>query len=264
MSNVMCKMSHATCLYKTLISSAGDLAGDGGPLGRIDTGRDGDCMDAAVGLPSLGPRESLRRRVVDALRAALVTGQMGPGQVYSAPALAEQFGVSATPVREAMLDLVKEGLIEAVPNKGFRVVELTDRDLDQLTEVRTLVEIPPVVALAGAVPEGDQARLRAIAEEIEVAAAARDLVAYIDADRRFHQMLLGLTGNAHLVRVVLDLRDRTRLFGLARLAETGELVASAREHITLLDRLVAGDAASVERLMRQHLGHVREEWAGDH
>lgn len=63
------------------------------------------------------------------LRAALVAGEMVPGVTYSAPVLAERFGVSATPVREAMLDLINEGMIVAVPNKGFRIVETTDQDL---------------------------------------------------------------------------------------------------------------------------------------
>jgi DNA-binding GntR family transcriptional regulator len=214
------------------------------------------------GLSALGPRESLRGQVVHALRAALITGQMSPGTVYSAPVLAEQFGVSATPVREAMLDLVKEGLVEAVPNRGFRVIELSARDLDQLTEVRALVEVPAVAALAGQVTPAQAAGLRAVAAEIESAAVAGDLLAYIDGDRRFHHELLTLTGNAHLVRVVMDLRNRARLYGLGKLADSGELPASAQEHARLLDLLLAGDRAGVEELMRHHLGHIRADWAG--
>lgn len=88
---------------------------------------------APEGLAAIGGRTSLRERVAESLRAALVSGRMAPGTTYSIPALAEQFGVSATPVREAMLDLVNEGIVAPVPNKGFRVVELTDAELDQIT-----------------------------------------------------------------------------------------------------------------------------------
>src|ERR671911_3059487 len=95
---------------------------------------------ASMTLPSFARRTSLREQVADALRAAVVSGEMKPGHVYSAPALAAQFGVSATPVREAMLDLAKEGLVEAVRNKGFRVTALSGRDLDELTEIRRLIE----------------------------------------------------------------------------------------------------------------------------
>src|SRR5919199_1566442 len=87
-------------------------------------------------LPVLGGRKpSHRERVADALRAALIAGELRPGEVYSAPGLAARFGVSATPVREAMLDLVREGLVDTVPNKGFRVRDLSDRELDEITEM---------------------------------------------------------------------------------------------------------------------------------
>ena len=103
----------------------------------------------APALPALGGgRASYRERVADALRAALIAGELRPGEVYSAPALAARFGVSATPVREAMLDLAKEGLVDAVPNKGFRVTAVSEKQLDEYTHIRSLIEIPTTVALA--------------------------------------------------------------------------------------------------------------------
>jgi len=204
---------------------------------------------------------SLRSQVVDALRGALVSGELEPGAVYSAPTLAARFGVSATPVREAMLDLVKEGLVEAVRNKGFRVTALSERDLDELTEIRELLEIPTVARLAGQVSTVDISRLRRIAGRIEKTAVAGDLIGYVEADRDFHLQLLGLAGNERLVAVVGELRARARLYGLQRLVDQGELDASAHEHAALLDVLAAGDALAVEKLMRQHLGHVRGIWA---
>jgi DNA-binding GntR family transcriptional regulator len=199
--------------------------------------------------------------VVDALRGALVSGELEPGVVYSAPTLAARFGVSATPVREAMLDLVKEGLVEAVRNKGFRVMALSERDLDELTEIRELLEIPTVARLAGQMSTVDISRLRRLAGRIEKTAAAGDLIGYVEADRDFHLQLLGLAGNERLVAVVGELRARARLYGLQRLADQGELDASAHEHAALLDAMASGDALAVEKLMRQHLGHVRGIWA---
>ncbi|MYS74692.1 GntR family transcriptional regulator, partial [Streptomyces sp. SID5926] len=77
-------------------------------------------------------------QILDALRSALVTGELRPGGVYSAPVLGERFGVSATPVREAMQQLALEGAVEVVPNRGFRVLERGDRELAELAEVRAL------------------------------------------------------------------------------------------------------------------------------
>ncbi|MET7466411.1 GntR family transcriptional regulator [Nonomuraea sp. NPDC005501] len=212
-------------------------------------------------LPAVGERQSLREQVAHALRAALVTGEMRPGVVYSAPALAQQFGVSATPVREAMLDLAKEGLVEAVRNKGFRVAELSARDLDELTELRRLIEVPTVTRLAGGAPATGFARLRPLAEEIVAAAERGDLLAYVDADLRFHVELLALSGNSRLVSIVTDLRTRARLYGLSTLPGD-KLAGSAREHLALLDALEAGDRDAVGHIMAEHIGHVRGIWAG--
>ena len=102
----------------------------------------------AAGLPSLRGRRSLREEITELLRAAVMAGELEPGVTYSAPSLAEQFGVSATPVREAMLDLEKEGLVEIVRNKGFRVTSPSPEELDDVTELRALVEVPTIRALA--------------------------------------------------------------------------------------------------------------------
>jgi DNA-binding GntR family transcriptional regulator len=219
---------------------------------------------AAITVEPLIERTSLREQVGNALRAAVVSGEMHPGAVYSAPTLAARFGVSATPVREALLDLTKEGLVESVRNKGFRVTEVTDRQLDEITELRSLIEVPTVTRLA-AVIEGDQVEeLRPLAEDICQAARADDLIGYIEADRLFHVALLGLAGNRRLVDLISELRAQTRLYGLVELARQHRLVSSAEEHLEILDALSARDAARSEEIMRRHIGHVRGLWAPRH
>ncbi|MEU6283260.1 GntR family transcriptional regulator [Streptomyces sp. NPDC047028] len=213
-------------------------------------------------LPRLGGRRSsFRERVAEALRAALIAGELRPGEVYSAPSLAARFGVSATPVREAMLDLAKEGLVDTVPNKGFRVTAVSDRQLDEYTQIRALIEIPTVVELARTADRVSLEALRPAAREIVAAAAAGDLIAYVEADTRFHLGLLALAGNTHLVEVVADLRGRSRLYGLTALVEAGRLLASADEHLQLLDALLERDEKAVHAIMTRHLGHVRSLWA---
>lgn len=216
--------------------------------------------------PALAPLQGRRRfrdQVADALRAALIAGELRPGELYSAPALAARFGVSATPVREAMLDLVREGLVDTMPNKGFRVTELSERQLDEYAHIRGLIEIPVLVGLAETADRARLEALRPVAERIVTAAADGDLIGYLEADRRLHLELLAMAGNEHLVVVVEDLRKRARLFGLQALAAAGRLEASAREHLDLLDALIAGDAERVRAIMTRHLGHVRTLWAAD-
>jgi DNA-binding GntR family transcriptional regulator len=213
-------------------------------------------------LPALAARPTVRGQVIDALRAAVITGQMMPGTIYSAPALAAQFGVSATPVREAMLQLAKEGLVTTVRNRGFQIREPSERELDEVTEIRLLVEVPATLKAAQNLRPADAASLRALAQQIVDCAGEKDLIGYIEHDRRFHLTLLAACGNRQLVTIVGELRDRSRLYGLQQLSERGELVSSAAEHLQLVDVIDRGDLAELERRMRTHIGHVRGKWAG--
>ncbi|SEO87143.1 DNA-binding transcriptional regulator, GntR family [Actinacidiphila rubida] len=212
-------------------------------------------------LQSLGHRQTLRERVRDALRAAIISGELEPGVVYSAPALGARFGVSSTPVREAMLDLAKEGLVAAQPNKGFRITQVSEQDLDDIAAVRLLIEPPTVRAAVRVIPEADLPALRELAQAIVDAVERGDLVGYVRADHVFHLALLGYSGNRHLVDTVSGLRAQTRLLGLAPLLHSGRLGRSAAEHHDLMDLVEARDAAGAEELMRRHIGHVRGLWA---
>ncbi|WP_018157910.1 GntR family transcriptional regulator [Demetria terragena] len=218
-------------------------------------------MVSQLSSPQRFEKVSLRDQVSRALRAAIVSGELEPGEIYSAPALGSRFGVSATPVREAMLDLVRENLVETVPNKGYRVTEIKDEDLDHVTELRMLIEPPLAGQVTAHVPESDFPVLRAAAQLIVDGAEAGDLVAYTESDRQFHLKLLAYTGNPRVTALIAELRGQTRLFGLASLLERGELVDSAQEHHAILDAVEARDAERVESLMRDHIRQTRGRWA---
>ena len=211
---------------------------------------------------TLEPHESLRDRVEETIAAAIITGEMAPGEVFSAPVLAVRFQVSATPVREAMQKLEKRGLVEIVRNKGFRVTAVSEEALRNLSEVRHYLEPQAMAQLATRFPLAELDRVRALADRIVRGAADEDLLVYLAADKEFHLALLGYLGNPMLVEVVADLRDRTRLVGLTSLLRTDQLRESALEHHRLLDLLVAGDADGARDLMHQHIGHVVGWWAG--
>lgn len=207
-------------------------------------------------------RTSLREQALALLREALITGRLADGVVYSTKALAAELGVSNGPIREAMLALVDDGLMEAVPNKGFRTVPLTPADLAEIYEMRLLLEVPTVTRLAGAGLPGDRvARLTSLVDTIERTARSGDLPGNLAADRDFHLTLLAACGNGRLVGSVARLRDQTRLHNLRAINADGGLVASADEHRPLLAAIVGQDGAAAERLIRQHLEHIRQDWS---
>jgi DNA-binding GntR family transcriptional regulator len=198
--------------------------------------------------------QSLREQVERTLSARIVAGEFAPGTVLTVPTLADEFGVSATPVREAMLNLARRGFLSPMRNRGFRVTEVSEDELRQLGEVRALLEAPPMRGLAGRVPDETVRRLTALADEIVIAGREARFEEYLEADTAFHVMLLELVGNPHLVRIVRELRQQTRLLGLVNLSDSDALETSSLEHAELVRRLVAGDGEGAEALMRRHIG----------
>ncbi|MFI0985557.1 GntR family transcriptional regulator [Streptomyces exfoliatus] len=231
----------------------------GGAARRAEYARGEHTHDEPAPSPSGGApaprvvRHSVRGQILDALRTALVGGELVPGEVYSAPALGERFGVSATPVREAMQRLAVEGAVEVVPNRGFRVIERTPRELAELAEVRALIEVPVMLRLARTVPAARWAALRPLAEATSTAAARGDRAHYAEADRAFHRAVLSLAGNEQLLAVADDLHRRSQwpLISAPTLRH-GVLVADAAEHTALLDALIVQDLTVVQTLVREH------------
>ncbi|MDJ0383677.1 GntR family transcriptional regulator [Streptomyces sp. G-G2] len=193
-------------------------------------------------------RHSVRGQVLDALRAALIDGDLVPGEIYSGPALGERFGVSATPVREAMQQLAMEGAVECLPNRGFRVLVRTPGELAELAEVRALLEVPVMLGLARTVAPGAWTALRPAAEATVAAAEAGDLPGYAEADRAFHRAVLGLAGNGQLTRVADEAHRRAQ----GARGRRAVLRTDAGQHVALLDALIASETATAEALIRAH------------
>ncbi|MFI1440818.1 GntR family transcriptional regulator [Streptomyces fructofermentans] len=216
---------------------------------------------SATGVPAVSAaprpviqRASVRGQILDALRAALVGGDLAPGEVYSAPVLGERFGVSATPVREAMQQLAIEGAVEVVPNRGFRVVRRGARELAELAEIRALVEVPVILRLARTVSASCWAELRPLAEATTAAAACGDRGRYAESDRAFHGALLALAGNRQLVRIADELHRRAQwpLAGAPASRRRADLLADAAQHSALLDALTAQDLPAVQSVVHAH------------
>ncbi|MFH8497134.1 GntR family transcriptional regulator [Streptomyces coeruleorubidus] len=243
-------------------ADAGRVRPGGGGASEVVRGEHTHSEPAPPSTPPSAPRgrpvvqrSSVRGQIVDALRAALVAGDLRPGEVYSAPVLGERFGVSATPVREAMQQLAIEGAVEVVPNRGFRVVERGARELAELAEVRALIEVPVMLRMARTVPAERWAELRPLAEATVRAASSGCRATYAESDRGFHRAVLSLSGNQQLVQIAEDLHRRAQwpLVGSGPgMRGRADLVADAHEHTALLDALIARDLDVVRALVGEH------------
>lgn len=206
-------------------------------------------------------RTDLRSQVTALLRARIVSGELAVDRVYSAAALAKTMGVSITPVREAILDIEHSGLIEVIRNRGFRVLSILDEDLDEIRDLRKMLEAPAMAMVAQRASDSDLMALKPLLEEMQ-AASETDVAEFLRMDQAFHVRLMKLTRIARLVKLVEVLRDQTRLYGIAALLREGALTETMQEHRAILDALVERDIGLSVRLMHQHLDHTRGIWAG--
>ncbi|WP_144158068.1 GntR family transcriptional regulator [Paraburkholderia sp. BCC1885] len=206
---------------------------------------------------------NLRDQALAVLKLRLVSGDIAPGKIYSAAALATELGVSNSPVREAMLTLVNEGLMETVKNRGFRVVPISDKERRNIYELRKLIEVPAMSKLATMhkkIAEHSE-ELHTVAASMVEFAKSGDIVSYLGADRNFHLTLLGFLENERLTSIVENLREQSRQYGLKALSARGELAKSAEGHKPLLEAILAGDKKLVTKLMTDHISHLISDWA---
>lgn len=194
------------------------------------------------------------------LRRALLDGEMKPGGIYSANAIAAQLGLSNSPVREAMMSLVNRGLLELVRNRGFRVVELDDKDKREVYDLRLLVEVEAVRRISSrGIDKQQAAELRALAlKTIDLTKAS--LSEYLEADQEFHLKLVEILGNRRWLEIVEQLRDQSRVNGsYEHLKGDGKLLASAKEHEQITNAVIDGEPDLAAALMIQHLEYARPE-----
>jgi DNA-binding GntR family transcriptional regulator len=205
---------------------------------------------------------SLRDQALRVIRARIISGAMRPGELYALGTTASELGVSVTPVREAILELAREHLVELARNRGFRVREMTEHELNEIVEFRKIIEVGAVrlVSERGLLDQANE--LQELARATEKYAAAGDWVGFLDSDRDFHMGIMAHLGNERLNQVVGSLRDQSRLYGLDVAAGTESLLQSTHEHADLLSAIIAGSADEAAAIMDRHLQHARGIWAG--
>lgn len=199
---------------------------------------------------------TLRKQARRSIRESIIRGDIEVGELYTVQYFSSRLGISSTPIREALYDLVAVGLIEVERNRGFRIYKPTKEDIDDIRDVLSLLELPIVVKLASIIKPEDISKLRVLAESIEDAAQKGDFVRYLEEDRLFHASLVDLFGNRRLQLIVSQMRDLNRSFLSHNYSsEISILKNGAKQHKELLDALGKRDEALVKELMQKHLKH---------
>ena len=198
-------------------------------------------------------RISTTDRVHAAIRDAIVAGELPAGSMHSIYQLAESYGVSRTPVRDAVLRLADAGMLEIARNQGVRIRGLSLREVREIVETRMLLEVP---AAAQAARVADQAlidRMDATLAELERHAAAGNRAEFAQHDRALHRLFLDASGNRRVTALVESLRDSTQAMGISTMEISRSLHEVELEHVPIVEAIRAGDPAAAARLMHEHL-----------
>lgn len=200
---------------------------------------------------SAGPA-SLREQAMQRVRSEIISGRSRPGKIYSVPVLATNLGVSTTPVREALLELSRHGLINPLRNRGFQVTAPTLKELRDLFDVRVVLESFALVSLAKRGLK-DIEPLRALAGAIGEAVERGDAEGYVENDRRFHEALIARLDNPLLTATIIGLRDNMRLYGIESPAGLQRQRASVGEHFQFIELATSGNSDAIPALIELHI-----------
>jgi DNA-binding GntR family transcriptional regulator len=195
---------------------------------------------------------SIRRRIFDNVYP--------PGHQVLEQALAEELGISRTPLREALVRLAEEGLVEVVPRHGMRVLPVSPVDMAEIYTVLTALECVAAEIVASRRPSEDELRpLMKATRDMEGALKRDDLDAWAEADERFHQTLVALAGNRMLTQTVANFWDRAHRARMVTLRMRPKPIDSTHEHMALVERLRAGDAVGAVEANRAHRSRASRE-----
>lgn len=210
---------------------------------------------------------SLRERVLDILRDAILAGEFQPGQSLVEADLATQLGVSRAPVREALQTLNTEGLIDTVPYHGTKVRRLTRIDIEEIYSLRGVLESFAIQRIIERNDEADINKLRSILDEMYLAARQGDLKSLSGQDQNFHTTLIRLSHHSLLISIWNMVAMRVRQVMALRNQTNQDITQIARNHLPIIESIVAGDTRRAQTLISQHAASaadlILEDWAYD-
>jgi len=206
--------------------------------------------------------KSLKDQAYEILRSSIITGRLEPGRLHNEKDLAKGLGISRTPVREALLDLSKEGMIIFVPRKGIKIRKITRKDVSDVMELRKIIESYIIESCCSKLTPADLKGIGKIIEKQKTLARKGDREGYVEADRKFHLFLASRTGNRQLLHVMENLRDLLHFMAIKATAYQDRMEQVLREHKRIWAALEERDQKKAKEAMFLHLNATeRILWA---
>lgn len=200
----------------------------------------------------------LREVVSEALRNAIQEGILQPGERLMEIQLAEELGVSRTPIREAIRKLEQEGFVVMIPRRGTYVANISLKDISQVYEIRSALEELAAGLAAERITEDEIELLERMVVEIGDHIESGDMDKIVAADVEFHDVLYKASRNLRLAEIVNNLRDQILRFRSISMNQPGRLAKTWEEHREMVEAIAAHNATQARKIARLHMEHAEQ------
>ncbi|MDI3481562.1 MAG: hypothetical protein PWQ97_1217 [Tepidanaerobacteraceae bacterium] len=213
-------------------------------------------MDHKFSSVKLENYKPLRDVVFEAIREAIITGELKPGERLMEVQLAEEMGVSRTPVREAIRKLELEGLVVMIPRKGAYVAGLSLKEAADVFEIRESLEGLAAALAAERITDEELETMEKILSSVQKAVEGGDVETIIKKDAEFHQILFAATRNHRLAQIINNLKEQIDRFRVQSFTNPARIKSILQEHRSIVNAIKARDANMAEKLTREHIEKV--------
>jgi DNA-binding GntR family transcriptional regulator len=215
---------------------------------------------APIKLDSYKP---LREVVSEALREAIVSGVLKPGERLMEIQLAEELGVSRTPIREAIRRLELEGFLVMVPRRGTYVADLSIKDINEVFEIRTALDVLAAGLAAERITEEELEDMERLLVQIGEYIEAGDADRIVEADGQFHDILYQASRNDRLVGIISNLREQFTRFRSISMAYPGRIKNTLDEHRRLVEAIAQRNPELAQQFAREHMENAEQTLLND-
>jgi len=201
-------------------------------------------------------KESAQQRAYAHLKQQITVGALAGGGYLTESAIAEELGISRTPVREALFRLDVENLVKLVPGRGAFIPEVSERAIREVMEVRTMIETHAVTKIGCPIPDVLQARLQEYLRAQQGAESSSE--DFIALDRTFHQAIVDAAGSSLLSSIYRSMRDQQTRMGVRAVVQRADGFKSVmREHRAIAKALMGDDTEAAAKVVRDHLSNTK-------
>ncbi|MBW1973909.1 MAG: GntR family transcriptional regulator [Deltaproteobacteria bacterium] len=205
-------------------------------------------------LPKIKNPPTLKLLAYNTIKNAIISQKLQPGIIYNEKKLADEMGISKTPVREALMDLASKGFVTFIPRKGIMINQLDKKDIINLYEVREALEVAAVKLITKKISDEDIQKIKEIHNKgLKAVQSKIDSISYLKLDREFHSIIAKLTGNNYLKEALENIRDLIDWMGMKALTRQARMKEVEAEHHRIVEMIEKRDVKKAMFMMELHI-----------